>query len=274
MQLYKNKKSLEIISIIYLALAVISLIIILMFVNNFLKSSSYGSSVIGCEQTFDQIAGKSTFFKNGDKINLNFKRIVSLNCPYKLDEDSNIRAVVDEVYSCYKKADYGKNVFTAAAFNEKVCLYCGEFIFKEDIDNFNTKFIKEIKKRRDYKSLLNSETFNMNKYLLFDKKFLPEKVKKGEVVNVVYYTTFNAGKVGGKVIRNPFWDMINSVVNKWVNFFYKPDLSRIYVGVGLSVEKNNMGENSDFSQKKEFKFGKTLLFNCGENLIIPKDYLR
>ena len=259
----KDKKGFQFMMIVSIFIVILSLILLLFYFKDMLQNSNNENSILECSLTFKNVAGKSAFFSdNGEKINIRLKKLIAGSCPYEVKKNSDIEHAVNLVEDCYKKTDKGKNIFVSSANGEKLCLYCGEITFSKDIDNFGEKFVKELKKRND-KYLLDSNTINLNKYLLFDTKYLPKSVHKDEILNIVYVTKY--------LNKN---DESSYILSKILNDIgYSSSANSDDVVSGINLMKFKKDGNSDFFQKYDEnsynEFSKKLLFNCGNNLIIP-----
>ncbi len=281
-KIIKNKKSIHWSNINSLIIGIITLIILSVYINNLIEESNYKNSILICSSSFKEISGKNSFFDSGG-INNNFVKLISNNCPSKTIEDSSIRDSVDLVLDCYYKTNKGNNIFANSAIGETICLYCGDLKFNKDIENFNKKFINELKKRKI--NFSEQETKNLNQYFLLNEYLLPKNIKKGDILIVNYYTRYLNDKTSDFENKdsikktetnnndpNSIFNQLNKMTISLVNLIPADINSNIVSSIVIS--KLNQNNINDFNQDKELEFkeqitGETLV-NCGENFIIPK----
>lgn len=176
-------------NIVFLILAIITILLIISTVNIYFQSSEYAQSNLACNLFFKNIEGKSAYWgPNTDTLQIKLINGIENLCSSKevnIDEKS-ISDAAQIVKDCWFKTAEGVDIFGNNVRGQGICVYCGRIIVGEDIENFNELFENELKKER-YKNLFsrNTDAINMNARFM---KLVPEMLEKGDNLDVFYYT--------------------------------------------------------------------------------------
>lgn len=255
--LIKNKKALSVNMIVGIILSIITLILLLFFINTQMKSAQYSQSLIACNLLFTNIDGKPTYFGAGlDKINSKLVDEIAKQCPSKkiVINDKSIDNAAELISDCWKKTGSGEDMFGAQVKNQKICVYCGKIIAETEIKDFRTKLNKELQKTK-YASLYSKDA-QIENFNEFNLQLIPNTLQSGKSTTVFYYVyrTDIPKKIDVSTwIRDDYLSTVSKFTGETgsiftiANFAISNNVLKTYGGVILTKEIENKNKE-DFKQ--------------------------
>ena len=278
----KSKKALSTMQIILLIVAIITFLFILTFSNQALSDSKYEASLLECQLFFESVDGKPFYF--GNELNeptFNLFDSISNLCMSKeaMVYEKDVSNAVELVDDCWKKTGSGVDIYGVNARDSNFCVFCGFVTAKDEIDNFNEKFVSQVKLDSEKYSFLknSSESASTNQDFLLKEENIPQSLNEEEPLMVFYYTykpKFEGGffgetatdvAVAASELTGSFGGALSTI-----NYYISSEDERTITGViiepwekidDLDTEFNN--RNDDPTIKVESKS-----LNC-QNFVVP-----
>lgn len=213
----KNKKALVWSNIITIILSIITLTMIILWVSSFIQDSTYNTSIIECNTLINNVNGELSFFDNFSTPNLKLFNSIATFCPSKNVKISknNLEPATDLVNDCWKKMGSGKDFLGANTEGKNVCVFCGFIKSNQDVTDFNSKFVEEIKKGKNLNLFDNTSSSNLNLDILTREENLPPSLTSGKNIMVYYFihrlnfTPDNSKILGSETLGGLYGDLDN-----------------------------------------------------------------
>ncbi len=260
-----NKKAINVMTLVSVIIAIITLLIISMQIYNYNESSKYTDSVIACTTFVNGINGKPTYFdKSLDRPTKELENSLKNLCASKTVKigENNLKPAAELIKDCYSKMGNGKDFLGANVENLNFCLYCGKIAAEKEI-NFKEKLNEELKNEQYKKIFENStQTTNINEITI--KEASPEKISEDTIIEVYYYIQRSEAQDIRNKLLNWFSANIGSKL-ELLNWIFAENKIETFTAVRL-FEQENYKESTSID---EIKHSSEL--NC--NIIIPdKNY--
>jgi len=246
-----NKKALSMISIVFLLIAIFTLLFLLNLTYSKFNNNTYDLSISSCALTFKNAHGKLIFYNKEGKINSNLINLLAISCPSKSInvKEKEINKVSDLILDCFDKSSKGLDIFPNKVKDDGICLYCGTVKTPNEISDFSGKLNENLKKKK-YKSLFYtnlSSSVNLNEIYL-SKSNIPNSISSQRDMAIYYYiykpqfpknqditfSTYLKDEVLGGAL-NKISDLGN-VPSSISNLIY-PKLTQTYSGVIIADQK-------------------------------------
>jgi len=243
--------------IISVIISIVTLLLLIPIMLNFLEEGDYQTSTIACSNFFQNIDGKPMFFTNElDNFDPSLITGIAGSCPSKTVQVTNkdVTNAVSLIKDCWFKSGLGADIFAANSKGLGICLYCGTIISDEEIVNFNELLKAELKLEKD-SSLFknNSQIINLNPIFLDS---LPSSINEDKFIQVFYYTYRPEYPNRDKLTFTNFLrDTIGTSFSKFVgstssygsiiNYYVSSSTIESFGGVLVDTQINNNDKNLD-----------------------------